>query len=71
MKFTLRLIREVSRLMPRAPAKQVASDYGISLSSALRMDRWVLSQEMPQPCMDGVDAIIVDEMHLGAILLLC
>lgn len=66
MKFTLRLIREVSRLMRRAPAKQVARDYGISLSSALRMDRWVLSQEMPQPCMDGVDAIIVDEKYLGA-----
>ena len=30
------------------------------------MDRWVLSQEMPQPCMDGVDAIIVDEKYFGA-----
>ena len=51
--------------MRRAPARQIARDYGIATSSALRIDRWVLSEEMPEPCMDNVEGIIIDEKYLG------
>lgn len=65
MPYTLRFMREISRLMRRAPARQIARDYGIATSSALRIDRWVLNEEMPEPCMDNVEGIIIDEKYLG------
>lgn len=65
MPYTLRFMRELTRLMRRAPARQIARDYGIAASSALRIDRWALSEEMPEPCMDNVEGIIIDEKHLG------
>ena len=41
-------MREISGLMRRAPTQQIARDYGIAISSALRIDRWALSEEMPE-----------------------
>lgn len=65
MPYALRFMHKLSRLMRRAPARQIARDYGISTGSALRMDRWVLSEEMPVPSLDNVGSIIIDEKHLG------
>ncbi len=65
MMFTLRFMREVSARMRRAPARQVAHDYGISPSSAQRIDHWVLAHDMPEARMDGLTGILVDEKYLG------
>lgn len=64
---TLRLMRQVSLLCRWLPLTRVCELYPVIASTAYRWDRYVLQTELPEPCLDGLEAILVDEkaIHKG------
>jgi len=64
-KATLRFMRFVSALCRHVPATRVPELVAISPASAWRYDFHVLSEQMPPPSLDGLQAILTDEKYLG------
>ena len=64
---TLRLMRQVSLLCRWLPVTRVCELLPIVPSTAYRWDRYILQTELPEPCLDGLEAILVDEkaIHQG------
>jgi transposase len=64
---TLRLMRQVSLLCRWLPVTRVCELLPIVPSTAYRWDRYILQSELPEPCLDGLEAILVDEkaIHKG------
>lgn len=65
MGFTWRFMHLVSTLLTYVPARKLAELLGISHSSVLRIDKAVLKRELPEPCLDNIEGILVDEKYLG------
>lgn len=55
----------VSTLLTYVPARKLAELLSISHSSVLRIDKAVLKKELPRPCFDNIEGILVDEKYLG------
>lgn len=62
---TLRLMRKVSLLCRWMPVQRIAEIVAVTASSAYRYDRYILQTELPEPKLDGIEALLVDEKHLG------
>jgi transposase len=62
---TLRYMRHVSLLCRWLPASKVCEVVPVSPSTAARYDRYILKTELPDPCLDDLGAIIIDEKYLG------
>lgn len=64
---TLRLMRQVSLLCRWLPLARVCELYPVVASTAYRWDRYILQTELPEPCLDGLEALLVDEkaIHKG------
>jgi transposase len=65
---TLRMMRQVSLLCRWLPLTRVCELLPVTPSTAYRWDRYILQTELPAPCLDGLEAILVDEkaIHKGA-----
>lgn len=48
------------------PARKLAAMFGISHSTALRIDREVLKRSLPPPNLDSLEGILVDGKYLGS-----
>jgi transposase len=64
-KATLRLMRQVSLLCRWMPVQSVCEVVPVTPSTAYRYDGYILRTELPAPCLDGLEALLVDEKHLG------
>jgi len=64
-KATLRMMRHVSLLCRWMPASRVCEVLPVIPSTAWRYDRYILQTELPEPKLDGLEAILIDEKHLG------
>ena len=64
---TLRLMRQVSLLCRWLPVTRICELFPVGPSKAYRWDRYILQTELPAPCLDGLEAILVDEkaIHKG------
>lgn len=62
---TLRFMRHVSLLCRWLPVSRVCEVVPVTPSTAARYDRYILKTELPDPCLDDLGAIIIDEKHLG------
>ena len=64
---TLRLMRQVSLLCRWLPLSRVCELFPVVASTAYRWDRYILQTELPAPCLDGLEALLVDEkaVHKG------
>jgi len=62
---TLRLMRQVSLLCRWLPVARVCEVVAVTPASAYRYDRYVLQTELPAPQLDGLEALLIDEKHLG------
>lgn len=62
---TLRLMRHVSLLCRWLPVSRVCEVVPVPPSTAARYDRHILKTELPEPCLDDLGAIIIDEKHIG------
>jgi transposase len=62
---TRRLLRHVSLLCRWLPTLQVCQGVPITPATAWRYDRFILQTELPEPNLEGLEAIIIDEKHLG------
>jgi transposase len=64
---TRRLMRQISLLCRWLPLSRVCELYPVVASTAYRWDRYILQTELPEPCLDGLEAILVDEkaIHQG------
>lgn len=62
---TLRLMRHVSLLCRWMPTSRVCEVLPVTPATAWRYDRYILQTELPEPKLDGVEAILIDEKHLG------
>ncbi|NBP86082.1 MAG: ISL3 family transposase [Nitrosomonadaceae bacterium] len=62
---TLRLMRQVSLLCRWLPVARVCEVVAVTPASAYRYDRYILQTELPAPQLDGLDALLIDEKHLG------
>jgi transposase len=62
---TRRLMRHVSLLCRWLPTLQVCQVVPITPATAWRYDRFILQTELPEPNLEGLEAIIIDEKHLG------
>ena len=62
---TLRLMRLVSLLCRWMPSSRVCEVLPVSPATAWRYDRYILQTELPEPKLDGLEAILIDEKHLG------
>lgn len=62
---TWRYMRFVSGLCRHLSLAEVAEIVPIHPSTAMRWDRRVLKEELPQPDLDNLHAILVDEKYLG------
>ena len=64
---TLRLMRQVSLLCRWLPLARLCELFPVIASTAYRWDRYILQTELPEPCLDGLEAILVDEkaVHKG------
>lgn len=60
-KATLRLMRQVSLLCRWLPLQRICELYPVVASTAYRWDRYILQSELPEPHLEGVEAILVDE----------
>jgi len=64
---TLRLMRHVSLLNRWLPASKVSELLpAISTATAWRYDRYILQTELPEPRLEGVEGLLIDEKYLGA-----
>jgi transposase len=64
---TRRLMRQISLLCRWLPLSRVCELYPVIASTAYRWDRYILQTELPEPCLDGLEALLVDEkaIHKG------
>ena len=62
---TLRLMRHVSLLCRWLPVQRVCAVVAVTPTSAYRYDRYILQTELPEPRLDGLEALLIDEKHLG------
>lgn len=62
---TLRLMRQVSLLCRWLPVQRVCEVVAVTPASAYRYDRYILQTELPVPRLDGLEALLIDEKHLG------
>jgi len=62
---TLRLMRQVSLLCRWLPVQRVCEVVAVTPASAYRYDRYILQSELPAPRLDGLEALLIDEKHLG------
>lgn len=62
---TLRLMRQVSLLCRWLPVQRVCEVVAVTPASAYRYDRYILQRELPAPRLDGLEALLIDEKHLG------
>lgn len=64
-KATVRLMHYVCRLCRFMPAYKIPNFLPISESTAMRWDKKVLSQSLPDPNLDNLRVILVDEKSIG------
>ena len=62
---TLRLMRQVSLLCRWLPVERVCKVVAVTPASAYRYDRYILQTELPEPRLDGLEALLIDEKYLG------
>jgi transposase len=62
---TRRLMRHVSLLCRWLPTIRVCEVLPVPPATAWRYDRFILQTELPFPNLDGLEAILIDEKHLG------
>ena len=62
---TLRLMRYISRLCRWLPVQRVCELVPVPPMTAYRYDRYILQTELPTPKLDGIEALLIDEKHLG------
>ena len=62
---TLRLMRQVSLLCRWLPVQRVCELVAVTPATAYRYDRYILQTELPAPQLDGLEALLIDEKHLG------
>lgn len=62
---TIRLMRKVSQLCRYLPVESVCEFMAVTPSSAYRYDRYILQTELPAPRLDDLEALLIDEKHLG------
>ena len=62
---TLRLMRYISRLCRWLPVQRVCELVPVPPMTAYRYDRYILQTELPAPKLDGIEALLIDEKHLG------
>ena len=62
---TLRLMRQISLLCRWLPVQSVCEVVAVTPASAYRYDRYILQSELPAPRLDGLEALLIDEKHLG------
>ena len=62
---TLRLMRQVSLLCRWLPVQRVCQLVPVPPMTAYRYDRYILQTELPEPRLDGIEALLIDEKHLG------
>src|SRR5215210_1415611 len=62
---TLRLMRQVSLLCRWLPVQRVCELVAVTPATAYRYDRYILQTELPEPQLDGLEALLIDEKHLG------
>lgn len=60
-KATWRWMRCVSSWAAVCPVSAVAERFAISESTVRRYDQQVLEHDLPEPCFDGLEALLVDE----------
>ena len=58
-------MRHVSRLCRRLPVQSVCELVAVTPMTAWRHDRYILQTELPAPQLDGLEALLIDEKHLG------
>ncbi|MDQ3565881.1 MAG: ISL3 family transposase [Pseudomonadota bacterium] len=58
---SLRVMRQVSLLCRWLPLARVCEFLPVVPSTAYRWDRYILQKELPEPRLDGLEAILVDE----------
>jgi transposase len=64
-KATNRLKKYVSLLCRYMPANKVSSFIPISASTAVRWDKDILLKTLPEPCLDEIKVILIDETSIG------
>lgn len=62
---TLRLMRHISLLCRWLPVQSVCDLVPVPPMTAYRYDRYILQSELPAPKLDGIEALLIDEKHLG------
>ena len=62
---TYRFKRFVSQLCRHLPANQVKEFLPISTGTAISYDKEILSSELPEPCLDGIRTLLIDEKFIG------
>jgi transposase len=62
---TLRLMRQVSLLCRWLPVQKVCQIVPVPPMTAYRYDRYILQTELPEPQLEGLEALLIDEKHLG------
>ena len=62
---TLRLMRHVSMLCRWLSMERVCEVVAITPMTAWRYDKYILQTELPAPKLEGIEALLIDEKHLG------
>jgi transposase len=58
-------MRQVSLLCRWLPVQRVCELVPVMPMTAYRYDRYILQTELPAPHLDGLEALLIDEKHLG------
>jgi len=64
-KATWRYMRLISRWAGVAPANQIADLFDTAASTVRNYDKAVLEEDTPEPKLDGIRALLVDEKQMG------
>lgn len=64
-KATRRLMRQVCLLCRWLPTQRICEVLPVTAATAWRYDRYILQTELPEPNLDGLEAILIDEKHIG------
>ena len=62
---TRRLMRQVCLLCRWLPMLRVCEVLPVTAATAWRYDRYILQTELPEPNLDKLEAILIDENHIG------
>lgn len=62
---TLRLMRQVILLCRWLAVERICEIAAVTPASAYRYDRYILQIELPAPRLDSLEALLIDEKHLG------